>query len=224
MVQFSYRYNMADDVYFSGDEEWERAMVQALDQTLSEGYFSGDEVSDQAMVRSLDQAEKQAAWEKKSKRKHSIISIKHQDNLCCARAIVTTRAWCHRNDRTTWDHMPWNTWLTLRDGYSQQGIMARELHRAAGVPEGPCGLPELEAFQKYLAPTYQLKVISREKPNFDLFYRGPEASNIIRLIKGGDHYDGCKTFKVFFTKRSYWCDQCDKAVSSRRKHTCQGRT
>ena len=27
-------YNMADDIYFSGDEEWERAMVQAVDHSL----------------------------------------------------------------------------------------------------------------------------------------------------------------------------------------------
>ena len=211
---------MADDIYFSGDEEWERAMVQAVEQMV-EDYFSGDEVSEQAMVRSLAQAEQQAAWETKSKRKRNIIRITNQDSLCCARAIVTTKAWIHRNDP---GHMPRNNWEALRKGCPRQEKMARELHRAAGVPEGPCGYPELEAFQRYLAPNYQLKVISREKPNFDLFYRGPEAPNIIRLIKGGDHYDGCKTFKVFFTNRSYWCDQCDKAVSNKRKHICQGCT
>ena len=130
MVQFSFRYNMADDIYFSGDEEWERAMVQAVEQMV-EDYFSGDEVSDQAMVRSLDQTEQQAAWEKKSKRKHSIISIKHQDTICCARAIVTTRAWLHRNDPGC---MPKNEWDTLQRGLPRQEKRARELHRAAGVP------------------------------------------------------------------------------------------
>ena len=108
-------------------------MVQAVEEMV-EDYFSGDEVSDQAMVRSLDQAEQQTAWEKKSKRKHSIISIKHQDNLCCARAIVTTRAWIHRNDRNTWDHMPWNEWNTLQRGLPRQEKRARELRQAAGVP------------------------------------------------------------------------------------------
>ena len=87
------------------------------------------------------------ACEKDSKRKRSIIQIKNKD-LCCARAIVTMRAHCHRNDP---GHMPWNTWKTLRDGYPRQGVMARDLHRLAGVPEGPCGLRELEAFQRYLA-------------------------------------------------------------------------
>ena len=72
--------------------------------------------------------------------KKSIIPIHNQDNLCCARAIVTMRAWYHRNDR---HHMPKNEWKTLSQGRPLQGIMARQLHRDAGVPEGPCGLPEL---------------------------------------------------------------------------------
>ena len=31
-----------------------------------------------------------------------------------------------------------------------EGVQAKELHRLAGVPEGPCGLQELEMFQKAL--------------------------------------------------------------------------
>ena len=38
--------------------------------------------------------------------KKSILPIINSDELCCARAIVTMRAWCHRNDRNTWYHMP----------------------------------------------------------------------------------------------------------------------
>ena len=191
-----------------------------MERTIDdEAYFSGDEEWEQVLVQSVDQAEQQAAWEKESKRKHSVISIKHQDELCCARAIVTTRAWLHRNDPGV---MPWNEWRALLQGRPRQTIRAQELHRTAGVPEGPCGLAEIEAFQRYLAPNYQIKVISRQKPFF-IIYRGPEAPNIIRIIKSGDHYEGCKTFTVF-TNRSYWCDECDKAVSNKRKHACQGRT
>ena len=111
---------MADEVYFSGDEEWEQAMVQSLDQTEQ--------------------------WQKESKRKKSIIPIKN--DLCCARAIVTMRAWCHRNDS---GHMSRIIWNTLRNGYSRQAYQARKLHRLAGVAEGPCGLQELEVFQRYLS-------------------------------------------------------------------------
>ena len=226
---------MDDEVYFSGDEEWEQVLVQALEQTGDEDYCSGDEVWEQAMlqtldrleeedwewamVQSVDQAEQQAAWEKESKRKRSIIQIKNQDELCCARAIVTMRAWCHRNDPGC---MPRNNWETLRNGYPRQGVYARQLHQATGVPEGPCSLPELETFQRHLAPTYQLKVMSRHHP-FVIIFRGPDAPHLIMLLKGGNHYEGCTTFSGFLKKR-YWCHFCDKAVSNKRKHACQRQT
>ena len=161
------------------------------------------------------------ACEEDSKRKKSIIPIKNKDDLCCARAIVTMRAHCHRNDP---GHMPRNNWDTLQRGRPRQTVMARDLHRLAGVPEGPCGIPELEEFQRYLAPTYQLKVISRQKPFF-IIYRGPEAPHIIRLLKREHHYEGC-TSMTGFTNRSYWCDHCDKGFDhkDRDHHPCEGRT
>ena len=48
---------------------------------------------------------------------------------------------------------------------------------------------EIDAFQQHLSPQYQLKVISRQKPFF-IIYRGPEAPNILRLLKSGEHYEG----------------------------------
>ena len=78
------------------------------------------------------------------------------------------KAWGHRNER---HHMARSDWNALRLGRPRQKTMAQDLHRVAGVPEGPCGLPELEAFQKVLSPTYQLKVLSRQHPFF-LILRG----------------------------------------------------
>ena len=131
------------------------------------------------------------------------------------------RAWIHRNDP---GHMPWNNWVTLQKGRPRQGVQARELHRLAGVAEGPCGIPELEAFQRYLAPQYQLKVMSRQKPFF-IIYCGPEAPQTIRLLKSEQHYEGCKAF-TGFTNRSYWCDQCDRGFNDNdaAHHPCEGRT
>ena len=227
---------MDDEVYFSGDEVWDQTLVQAIEQTVEDyDYCSGDEVWEQAMVQTLDrmeeedweramvqsadQTEQQAAWEQESKRKRSIIPIKSSDDLCCARAIVTMRAWCHRNDP---GHMSRNIWNILRNGYPQQAYQARKLHRLAGVAEGPCGIPELETFQRYLSPHYQLKVMSRHQP-FVIIYRGPDAPHHNMLLKGGNHYEGCTTFSGFLKKR-YWCHLCDKAVSNKNTHACQGRT
>ena len=130
------------------------------------------------------------AMEEDSARKQSIIPIHNKDALCCARAIVTMRAHCHRNDP---GHMPRSDWNALRLGLPRQGIMARQLHRDAGVPEGPCGLAELAKFQEFLAPNYQIKVVSRCKPFFIIF-RGPDApphhllAEIERPLRGMHHH------------------------------------
>ena len=164
------------------------------------------------------------AWQKDSARKQSIIQIKNQDALCCARAIVTMKAWCHRNDPGC---MPWNEWTTLQKGRPRQEKRARELHQAAGVPEGPCGLRELDLFQRYLAtldPPYQLKVVSRQKPFFVIF-RGPDAPHTIVLLKSEQHYEGCTTLNGF-VNRSYWCHDCDRGFNENdaEHHSCEGRT
>ena len=108
------------------------------------------------------------AFEKDSTRKRSIIQIKNKDQLCCARAIVTMRAHCHRNDP---GHMPRNTWETLRDGYPRQKTMAQDLHRVAGVPEGPCGLPELKTVPLYPGPTLPIESVVAATSLLSLFPR-----------------------------------------------------
>ena len=92
--------------------------------------------------------------------KRAIITIKNQDELCCARAIVTMRAHAHRDlngeSKARWE--------LLRKGLHRQTTEARELHRQAGVPEGPCGVDELQKFQEALGTQYQLLVMCMAKP------------------------------------------------------------
>ena len=164
------------------------------------------------------------AFEKDSARKKSIIQIKNKDELCCARAIVTMRACCHRNDR---HHMARSDWNALRQGFPRQGVYARQLHHAAGVPEGPCGLPELKKFQTYLStldPPYQLKVLSRQHPFF-LIFRGPDAEHKIIILKSDTHYEGCTKITGFINK-GYWCHECDRGYSTNdaAHHSCEGTT
>lgn len=65
------------------------------------------------------------------------------------------RAHCHRNN----DGVTRALWNTLRDGRPRKTTMAKELHRLAGVPEGPCGIQELQMFQDALGTEYQLVVM-----------------------------------------------------------------
>ena len=161
-----------------------------------------------------------------SKRKKAIIPIDNKDELCCARAIVTMRAWVHREERPRFDSPihPGRDWCNCRDGLPRQGDLARELHRDAGVPEGPCGIPEVAKFQEFLTPHYQIKVVNRMK-HFGVIYRGPDAPHILYLLKSNDHYEGCTTM-TGFVNRSYWCDVCDKGFdhNNAQKHPCDGRT
>ena len=157
--------------------------------------------------------------EKENKRKKCIISINNSDDLCCARAIVTMRAHCHKNDGVD----EFRKWDNLKRGYPVQQREAQELHQQARVPEGPCGIPELEQFQQALGPQYQLLVMLRINPFF-LIFKGPDAPHQICVLKSNDHYDGCTSFSAF-TNHSYYCIECEKAFNTndRAHHSCRGK-
>ncbi|CAH3144229.1 unnamed protein product [Porites evermanni] len=106
--------------------------------------------------------------------------------------------------------------------YPVEQRQAQELHREAGVAEGPCGLPELRQFQQALGSQYQLLVMTRMKPFF-LVFKGPAAPHQIRLLKSNDHFDGCTSFPAF-VNRSYYCVNCERGfkTNDRTNHTCQG--
>ena len=129
------------------------------------------------------------------------------------------RAFCDKNNNIE----SFREWENLKRGYKVQEKRAKELHALAGVKEGPCGLAELESFQKVLYPDYQLMGMCRSKP-FNIIFRDPEAPNVIRIIKSNFHYNGCTKFSGF-VNRSYWCDRCCKGFDHDdiRHHSCGGR-
>ena len=152
--------------------------------------------------------------------KKSRVTIKNKDNLCCARAIVTMKALADA-DGDTRDR----DYKNLKDGYPVQEQKAKELHRLARVPEGPCCHPELQQFQAAL-PEYQIKVMSIDPPHMLIFVGNPAmpSGKIIRLIKEDDHYDGCNSFNGFLSK-SYFCDECNRGFDHDdfHQHPCKGK-
>ena len=84
----------------------------------------------------------------------------------------------------------------LGHGYLVQDEEARQLHSLAGVPEGRCGVEELQQFQQALGSQYQLLVMCRSKPFF-LIFKNPVAPHQICLLKSDRHYNGCTTFLAF---------------------------
>ena len=158
--------------------------------------------------------------DKDNKRKKCIISMHNQDELCCARSIVTMIAHAHKDDSND----AYQDYRNIIQGRKIQEEKAIELHELANVHRGPCGLEELKKFQEYLKPTYQLMVMCRSKPFF-LIFKGPPAPHEIKIIKSDTHYDGCSSFSAF-TNRSYWCSLCAKGynVEDARHHPCEGRS
>lgn len=63
--------------------------------------------------------------DRENKKKRCIITIKNTDQLCCARAIVTMRAFCHKNDGMD----GFRQWENLKRGLPMQEHKAKELHR-----------------------------------------------------------------------------------------------
>ena len=161
----------------------------------------------------------QQCLDRVNKKKKCIIPIKNDDQLCCARAIITMKAHCHRQEGVD-EH---RNWENLKSGQPVQEKLAKELHQQAGVDEGPCGIEEFPKFQEALGPQYQLVVMARMYP-FLLIFKGPPAPNQIRLLKSNQHFDGCTSFPAF-VDRSYYCLDCQKGFNTNDKdhHACNGK-
>ena len=84
------------------------------------------------------------------KQKGSVITINNDDNLCLARALVVAIARIEKDPK----------YNQIRGSNQNMQLQrAIELHRAANVPLGPCGLDEVKLFQKYLT-NYEITVVS----------------------------------------------------------------
>ena len=151
--------------------------------------------------------------------KRCLINIKNSDELCCARAIVTMKSHCHKDESGDARAL----WEAMKRHRHQQALQAKDLHTLADVPEGPCGIEELKKFQVALGSEYQLLVMSFCHP-FMLIFKGPHARHQIRLVKADTHYHGCTSYPAFIN-RSYYCIECEKGFNTDtvKDHSCMGR-
>ena len=157
------------------------------------------------------------AIEKLLDTKRSVVKINNKDELCCARAIVTMRALADANgDPRNPDYR------NLKLGRPIQKRLAQELHRLAGVPEGPCGIEELTRFQHYLVD-YRLIVLSVDH-NYQIIFKGPANDKEIILIKAQNHYHGCNSLKAFMG-RCFFCVECETGYDHDdiHHHPCNGK-
>ena len=148
------------------------------------------------------------------RKKNSVIPIYNKDNLCLARALVVSIARIEQDPRYR---------RIIEPGNSIQRERAFDLHEAANVPLGPCGLNEVELFQQYLV-NYQIIVVSGDQNNA-IIYPGqtpaiPNPDKSIYLYYQTNHFDVITTLPGFLN-RGYFCHACHKPYDHTTDHLCK---
>ena len=147
-------------------------------------------------------------------KKGSVITIQNNDNLCLARALVVA---------ITKVENPSNYKNLLKPTRSTLEKKARALHAAANVPLGPCGIPEVELFQKYLT-NYEINIVSGNHNSTIIYPAKPSTnSNVtpIYLYLHNNHYDVITSMTGFLSK-CYFCHKCRRGYSNKLAHLCPG--
>ena len=144
--------------------------------------------------------------------KKSIVRINNTDDLCLARALAVSIARIEKDPK--YDQI-------RHSNRSVQRERAFDLHEAANVPLGPCGLNEVALFQQYLT-NYQIIVVSGDHDNSIIYppqSSGTDEKPTISLYFQNNHFDVI-TKLLGFVNRSYFCHRCLKAYSNTTDHIC----
>ena len=144
--------------------------------------------------------------------KKSIVRINNTDDLCLARALAVSIARIEKDPK--YDQIRHSNRAVQRE-------RAFDLHEAANVPLGPCGLNEVALFQQYLT-NYQIIVVSGDHDNSIIYppqSSGTDEKPTISLYFQNNHFDVI-TKLPGFVNRSYFCHRCHKAYSNTTDHLC----
>ena len=149
------------------------------------------------------------------KKKGSVITITNKDDLCLARALAVSIARIEKDPRYK---------QMLDSRYNVQRERAFDLHEAANVPLGPCGLKEVDLFQHYLV-NYQIIVVSGDQDNTIIYPPQPRANpnpeKTIWLYYQANHFDVITKLPGFLNT-SYFCHTCHKGYDHTTDHLCDG--
>ena len=146
------------------------------------------------------------------KKKNSVICINNMDDLCLARALVVSIARIEQDPQ----------YRGISRGSGIQRERAFDLHEAANVPLGRCGLNEVDLFQHYLTQ-YQIIVVSGDQNNAIIYPTHPPANpnpeKSIYLYYQANHFDVITKLPGFLNT-SYFCHQCHKGYDHTTDHLC----
>ena len=147
-------------------------------------------------------------------RKGCIITVKNDDTICLARAVVTSLANLHPER--------WSK-TQLKNGFNNsrklQRDQAMKLHEEAHVEINDYGndLSDIETFAKHLG--IEINVINAEQFNSFVYTANKGSEDKIYLLKTKNHFDVIKSLTAFHDT-PYYCHECKKAYTKRDKHKC----
>ena len=149
------------------------------------------------------------------KKKKSIITINNKDDFCLPRALVVSIARIEKDPQ----------YNQIREASGRiQRRKALDLRQAANVPLGPCGLKEVDLYQRYLVQ-YQIIVVSGDQDNAIIYPPEPPANpnpeKSIYLYYQANHFDVITKLPGFLNK-NYFCHVCHKAYDHTTDHLCNG--
>ena len=144
-----------------------------------------------------------------TKTSKSIIRIQNDDDLCCARALVTAKARVDQHPK----------WHSIRQGRPLQRTLAWDLHNEAKVPLGPCSYDALTQFSQAPSLTdYQIILVDAHRHYHITTYGDPKDKQLI-LLHDHNHYDVITRLPGFFGS-SYVCAHCWKPYDHEGEHRC----
>ena len=147
-------------------------------------------------------------------RKGCIITVKNDDTICLARAVVTSLANLH-SER-------WSK-TQLKNGFNSSRKLPRDqatkLHEEANVEINDYGndLSDIEKFAKRLG--IEINIINAEQFNSIIYTANRGSEDKIYLLKNRNHFDVIKSLTAFYDT-PYYCHECKKAYTKRDKHKC----
>ena len=190
--------------------QWLERLAKQLNSAESFDAVSGDFYTKLTFFKTQQRGGRQAKNKPGNKsfeqllKKRSVITIKNKDELCFARALVSAKAFV--------DQVP--QYKNMSQGRGLQGHLAYKLHQETGVPEGMCGLPEIQRMQAHLGPQgYQIKIY--EGVCGALWYCDPSfdsAPKKLCLLKVEQHFHGLRSVPALLNK-TYYCHQCNKGYN-----------
>ena len=113
----------------------------------------------------------------------------------------------------------------LAQGRKFQEFLAKQPHREAGVPEGPCGRAEIQQFQAHVG-SEGIQIIVLEGQQGTIWYKDHTYDDVhkkICLLKVQNHFHGLRSIPALLN-RSYHCHHCEKGYDheTSEKHNCRG--